>query len=442
MSLLLAYHDTKRAVVCCDDLAVSFNSTGQPERIPARVPKFILVGACLFCLVGRSDVCDVLRAGTRRMLAAHPDLNIDQTSGIIGDAAKSAWAKRIAQPKDAPLNCDALELALIGYDREQRRVRAFGLCSYSNFGPFETSEDSNPRTFALGNYGPDELPLLHRLTDRMRQAAGRGLPWIAVQLRDALADMHAKCPTRIGEPSFYAALGRTGFVDLPSEFPMPSSNEVALADAHRVTTVKEEAINAAGRFFVGSIVTPGQGKIDSNGNNDGGSGAQSGMTNSYYLASFGSFDTIAPGGNGSKTGEANMVDGNFNDFAAWTVTGNGSAANSAASSFNFGQLSMIRRQGPMVVKILYSVPTNGLNGGGLQALAIVGVAYTDANGNVQQAFPVQVPAGTVVAQTLATVSIPPGASNFVINASVQTRAVDTAGTLILHVIEAWAEIAE
>jgi hypothetical protein len=42
------------------------------------------------------------------------------------------------------------------------------------------------------------------------------------------------------------------------------------------STTKETALSGAGRFFVGSIVTPAAGSIDTIGNNDGGAGAQSG----------------------------------------------------------------------------------------------------------------------------------------------------------------------
>lgn len=44
------------------------------------------------------------------------------------------------------------------------------------------------------------------------------------------------------------------------------------------TTTKTTALNGAGRFFVGSITTPISGAIDTIGNNDGGTGAQSGAT--------------------------------------------------------------------------------------------------------------------------------------------------------------------
>jgi hypothetical protein len=80
---------------------------------------------------------------------------------------------------------------------------------------------------------------------------------------------------------------------------------------------------------------------------------------------------------------------------------------------------------------------NSLNGGGATSLAIIEVIYRDVNGVNQQFFPVQVPAGTVVGKSTATVSIPMGAHNFTVNISVQTRVVDTSGTLTLRVFEIW-----
>jgi hypothetical protein len=46
----------------------------------------------------------------------------------------------------------------------------------------------------------------------------------------------------------------------------------------QATTTKGTALQGAGRFFVGSITTPLAGAIDTIGNNDGGTGAQSGAT--------------------------------------------------------------------------------------------------------------------------------------------------------------------
>lgn len=69
------------------------------------------------------------------------------------------------------------------------------------------------------------------------------------------------------------------------------------------TTTKENALNAGGRFFVGSITTPAAGASNTIGNNDGGTGVQSGVIANTYPTSFGgTFDTSSSiGGNGLST---------------------------------------------------------------------------------------------------------------------------------------------
>jgi hypothetical protein len=163
----------------------------------------------------------------------------------------------------------------------------------------------------------------------------------------------------------------------------------------------------------------------------------SGPVNPLFLGGAGSFSNISPGGNGVKTNEPGMVDATFPTCAVYTVTGNSSSANSAQSSFAFNRVGASKVNPPFTLHIFYDVPTNSLNGGGSTALAIVGVSYDDSSNTLHQVFPVEIPAGTVQAETSVTVSIPKGAKNFSINASVQTRSIDTAGTLTLRIFEAW-----
>jgi hypothetical protein len=58
------------------------------------------------------------------------------------------------------------------------------------------------------------------------------------------------------------------------------------AQTFQATTVKETAINGAGRFFIGSIVTPAAGANDTVGNNDGGTGAQFGQVGKLFATAF------------------------------------------------------------------------------------------------------------------------------------------------------------
>jgi hypothetical protein len=121
MSLLIAFHDSNRAVVCSDDRAISFNAAGEPEESLERACKFILIGALIFVAVGRSDVCRALNAGMRRMLAAD-SFSVVELARILPEMLRRQWAARKVDPH-GPLIYDALETAIIGHDGG--RIRSF-----------------------------------------------------------------------------------------------------------------------------------------------------------------------------------------------------------------------------------------------------------------------------------------------------------------------------
>jgi hypothetical protein len=81
---------------------------------------------------------------------------------------------------------------------------------------------------------------------------------------------------------------------------------------YNAVTTKEVAINGAGRFYLGSILTPIAGRSDTTGNNDGGAGAQVGF---FYLST----PTNVVAGN-SWTNPANAMDGNPSTVATGTVS--------------------------------------------------------------------------------------------------------------------------
>ena len=74
------------------------------------------------------------------------------------------------------------------------------------------------------------------------------------------------------------------------------------APAYKATLVKEDAMDAAGRFFIGSIFTPQAGGTDTSGNNDGGGGAQMGMLNILNMS------LVQPNQPGTITGNASLTD--------------------------------------------------------------------------------------------------------------------------------------
>jgi hypothetical protein len=448
MSLLLVYHDARRAVVCTDDRAVRFEN-GEAIAMPDRVPKFIACGALIFAALGMSDVCKRLSDGTRRMLADHPELGVEQLSLILPPGLQRAWERRVQDP-NTPLSYDNLESAIIGYDREARRMRSFVFTAGDGFKPVETTADPYNRIFALGAYDVTDKPILERLTQRMHVADRNGLPWIAAQLRSSLHELHEKYPVPVGEPSFFAALDARGLTDLPVEFPLPPAQvEVASAAAHYMTwikhlatTNKQDAFSGTSRFFVGSVTTPSAGAPDTTGNNDGGTGAQYGELRKYFF-SYATFQSIAPGGNGVVGNQGNLIDGNLADSASYTVTGNGSAANVAQSSLNQVALPVSTRPSSITAKILYDVSTNTLNGTVGPSRFNIDITYIPAGGGAAvHNNVVIITAGTTQAKTVASVSIPVGASSIGFNITAQTLSADTAGQLVAHCYEFWVEAVE
>ncbi len=303
MSLLVAYFDKLRAVVASDDRAVvEENSTRTP--LPGRFPKFrilksAVLGAVVLGFVGRNDLAEKLWAGTERMMSGNPTMSFRDLAESLPQFTRIAFSKR--QPLQI-IEGDKLDGLLAGYDRAQGRMRVLVWRSEDDFHVVEPSQDPNARVLALGAFELSNEDALHRLTARMQRAGRMESSWIVDSLRFTVAKLHDMHPLVIGAPSFYAALDRSGSVELPAEFPPPDSESLL-----------PSAVGArlyAGRFFVGSITTPAAGKPDTIGNDDGGAGAQSGQVNTHYLGNLGTFLAITPGGNGVKTNEPAMVDGN------------------------------------------------------------------------------------------------------------------------------------
>ena len=331
MSLLLAFHDKTRAVVCSDDRAIKFDQAGEASALPERVPKFVCLRlasfALIFAALGRSDVCEKLFRGTARLVTAHPLLKVFELSRQLPGIFQKVFEER--QPidtRDMPLSVaahyEAIECAILGFDHGAGKMRGFVFQSFSDdFAPVETTEDPWVRIFALGAYGAEEKPIFEQLTRRMKLAHQKQLPWVAAELRDTLAELHRRDPVRIGEPSFYAAFHGSGVVELPSDFPpTPAREQETATAAHRVTTVKETAFFGTTRSFLGSILTPKAGAPDTTGNNDGGTAAQYGMVN---VLGFTNAVAGTASGTASITNPGNAIDGDKTTFAAVVANGNG-----------------------------------------------------------------------------------------------------------------------
>jgi len=442
MSFLLVYHDRNRALAASDDLSVTFGANGGGvTAMPGKFPKFLVVGSLIFFACGRTDVVATLRHGFAQLHAENPNLSLSNVSEILADAGRRLWGKRVAQA-GAPSTSDAIEYGVVGYDSVTKRVRAFVSASYQNdFAPVETTADPHARVFALGAYGIADRPVLEALTRRLQRTDRQQLGWVAAALRDTIEALHGEHPESIGAPSFYGALNSRGVVDLPPEFPTPVAEKGAAVGAHLVTTNKAVAMDGINRFFCGSIVTPAQGALDTTGNDDGGSSSAPGITTRYFLGAFGKFDVITPGGNGVITAQPNEVDGNLATFAEYQVTGNSSAANSAAFSLNVSALP-VRRPISETLKILYAIPTNSLAGSNPGARAVISVVY-----QVGSAAPVVtnlavISKGVTVPLTTLSLDLPVNATLLVINGSVVSTSSDASGTLKLDVYEIWVEAVE
>jgi hypothetical protein len=205
----------------------------------------------------------------------------------------------------------------------------------------------------------------------MERAHQMDFAWIAGSLRYTLDELHQKNPVVIGAPSYFAALSRTGFVELPAEFPpLPLDVESESTAVHRVTPIKEVALAGAGRFFVGSVTTPKAGGPDTVGNNDGGTGAQSGKRSvlAFSLVPVWNANVaqitnpVTISGTGSSIANPqNAVDSDPSTFATLTTNGN-STTNQTQLACSQAPGIGILTVGSVVMNITREVVTNSITG--------------------------------------------------------------------------------
>lgn len=210
------------------------------------------------------------------------------------------------------------------------------------------------------------------------------------------------------------------------------------AVTYAATTTKENALIPAGRFFVGSILTPQVGTLDTNGDDDGGSGAQNGMLNMYPMSVVGTI--VSGSGTGSITNSQNAVDGDQTTFTQMDTTATGVARQlilnlSSASAIN-------RRFSTAKLKVLLSVPTNNPNPLGTPA-STVNVGYTiQGLGGIFTAIETNI----ATTQPLHIVSViiprPVNLSQIVAQIIMFMSASSTTGSIQAKVYDAWIEASE
>jgi hypothetical protein len=267
---------------------------------------------------------------------------------------------------------DVLEIAVIGFDCRSEKIRAFLFSSQNGFAFFESTEDPNARIFAMGYYQKADWPLLQALTAKMQLAHTKRNPWIAAQLREAISEMHDRYPVEVGPASFFAAMNRAGFEELPIDFPeLPSTPETQSVASHHVSLVKELPPGITG-FFLGSIMTPKAGAQDTVGYGDGGSaGMATGMSTGFQMKVVSSTAT----GVGAHITSPNLCcDGDETTACVLGLAGPSATDNIILSPVS----AFLRRFSSMTLNVLLSVPTNTLSGvdGLVVSYALDGVTYT------------------------------------------------------------------
>jgi len=196
------------------------------------------------------------------------------------------------------------------------------------------------------------------------------------------------------------------------------------AVTYHADTVKEAALNGPARFYVGSIMTPKAGAIDTIGFNDGGTGAQTGM---HTILSFLLAGGTANLGNGTVTTPGNQIDNDPTTFSVYTVTGN-SGSNRAASGTGLGVTSLKRRFASLTLEVIFSVTTNSLNGAAGNRI----IFSTPGFANFFTLGP-----GVTAALQRATLSLPLSINLAQLQVTIlsSTLASDTTGSLVLNVFD-------
>ncbi|MGB2627667.1 MAG: hypothetical protein WAK20_12835 [Candidatus Acidiferrum sp.] len=225
MSLFLAYFDPVRAVVCSDNRAILYDEAGTLQTMAGSVPKFSVIGDQIIAVVGRSDVSRRVQDGFARLLADFPATPILDVANALRVFATKAFGERTPREHDVE-QLDVLELAAIGWDADEQRIRCWTLASVDKFQLYEMTGTPDARVFALGYYNPTDRLRLEQLSDEMTIATLRRPAWIAAALRSAANDLHDKYPDYIGSASYFAALEKNAIVELPREFPAVPETEL------------------------------------------------------------------------------------------------------------------------------------------------------------------------------------------------------------------------
>jgi hypothetical protein len=205
-------------------------------------------------------------------------------------------------------------------------------------------------------------------------------------------------------------------------------NDLSLAGGavtYLSTTTKETAITSGSSFFVGSIRTPKAGAFDTKGFGDGGAGAHTGMVTRLL---FSDIPTVV----GAVSNPSNIIDGDPTTFGQLSASGISSLNNMEVIVQTVPGIA--RSFSSLTMNVIWSVPTNTLNGSGTR------VTLTFIAGGVT-AGTINTNAGTTVALRTDSFSIPqtmnPLSCEFTVQAFGTTG--DSSGSLVVKVFDVWVE---
>lgn len=190
----------------------------------------------------------------------------------------------------------------------------------------------------------------------------------------------------------------------------------------------------AGRFYLGSIQTPVAAAPDTTGNNDGGVGAQGGLTTKT------TFQTASQttSGNGAITNLNAAIQNATGSFTDLTVTGNGGVSSAHATYTGVPGLQGTNATVSFVIDI--AIPTNTCPAGS-SLLFKIGI-YSDIAVSVLVASLLSITGGQTLARGLQRVTLPSYLSNYgQVSAfmSCQCDSLVPSGTIDIKIYRMWLE---
>jgi hypothetical protein len=200
---------------------------------------------------------------------------------------------------------------------------------------------------------------------------------------------------------------------------------------YSASTIKEDSLQDTDAFFVGSILTPGNGGADTTGNNDGGVGTQYGLSHRAYFPDY----TTAVSGNGNVSNPELAVD--IIPETAATLAASGNSSGNYAQIVTKGLAAAFEAAAKnRRVWVIFEVPANTLNGSGN-----VWSLYYSVQGDSWYVLWDSGGPGVTKALTVYSFNIPQSKLGDIrVRFEVMTGATQTTGSITAKLYESWVEI--